>query len=67
MSRTVQMRQFEPATISMTVEAQIDVNDKADVVIAQTKEIVREEVEDEARKLKKQRRASLDDELEKTI
>jgi ribosome-binding ATPase YchF (GTP1/OBG family) len=49
------MRSFEPANISMSMEAQIDPNDDPKIVIAEVKRRVKEEVETEVKRLKKER------------
>lgn len=60
------MRQFEPASFMVSMEVQIDPTDNQKTVIANAKKQVREEVEGEVRRLKIERRESLDDELEKS-
>lgn len=63
-SRTVQMRQFEPATFSMSIEAQVDVTDREETVFANVKKMARDQVEEEINSLKKERKANIDNELE---
>lgn len=58
------MRQFEPATFSISAEAQVDPTDKVETVFANVKKIVKSQVEEEITGLKKERKASIDSELE---
>ena len=66
-SRTVQMRQFEPVTVSISMEAQIDPTDKVETVLATTKKLARAHVEQEVERLKVERKESYDNEMEKSI
>lgn len=65
-SKTVQMRQFEPATVFVSMEAQIDPTDKAETVVANLKKRVRMQVDEEEAALKKERKENYDDEMEKS-
>lgn len=67
MSRTVQMRSFEPATMNMSVEVQVDPTDNVDAVITQVKRKVKTELDLEANILKKERMDSQDDPMEKSL
>lgn len=65
-TRSVQMRQFEPVQVFMSVETQLDPGEKFVAVAAKVKHMVKEEVELEIKKLKRERIESLDDEMEKS-
>ena len=59
------MRQFEPAVVSLSMEAQIDAGDTIEKVSAKVKKLVRAEVEEEVLRLKRERQESIDEEMEK--
>ena len=63
--RSIQMRQFEPADISINVEAQVDPGDKVDEVIRSARKTAKEHVEAEYERLKKLRYETMQDEMEK--
>lgn len=65
--RTVQMRQFEPAEVSVMIRAQVDPGEKPEMVVKQAKRIARIEVENERTQLLVERLESRDDEKEKSI
>ena len=64
-SRTVQMRMYEPAVISVSIKAQVDPTDDPAGVIATIRRIAREEVEIERVRLLNERMASVEEEKEK--
>lgn len=66
-SRTVQMRQFEPAVVFMSLEAQVDPTDKEETVIANLKKKVKTQVDADTKQLMEDRKANYDDELEKSV
>lgn len=59
--RSLQMRQYEPAEVSIALEAQVDPTDKVEVVIDMTKKIARAAVEAEIELLKKKRLLEFED------
>lgn len=61
------MRQFEPADISMSIEAQVDPGDTVADVIKKAKKLVVDTVEAEYERLKKVRFESIDDPTEKSV
>jgi hypothetical protein len=66
-SRTVQMRQFEPVVVSISIKAQVDPSDEPDSVIRKIRMTAREQVEMEVNRLKTERIESVDDPKEKSI
>lgn len=62
------MRQFEPAEVRGFVEVQVDPGEKPEQVFIKAKKFLREQVDDEANKLKIERKESFNDEdgLEKS-
>lgn len=66
-SATVQMRQFEPVVISASAEAQIDPGDTIGKVFKTVYQQIEDEVEDMIKIKKIRRKASADDDLEKSI
>lgn len=64
--RTVQMRQFEPAEVSVMIRAQVDPGESPSMVIKQTKRMAREEVEAERDRLLIERIESVENEKEKS-
>lgn len=60
------MRQFEPAEVSINVEAQVDPGDKVDDVIRSARKTAKLHVESEYEILKKIRFDSIQDEMEKS-
>lgn len=64
-SRTVQMRQFEPAQISISIKAQVDPGDTPANVLKTIKRTAREEVENERQRLLNERQEAYDNDKEK--
>lgn len=65
-SRTVQMRQFEPVVVSVSIKAQIDPGDDPGTVIRDIRTHARDQVEKEVTRLKIERINSIDDPKEKS-
>ena len=57
-SATIQMRQFEPYQISVTMKAQIDEGDDPRRVVAKVRDMVKKEIDEQANKKKIERRES---------
>lgn len=57
-SVTVQMRQFEPITLFASAEVQLDPGDTMEQAFQRTKAKLRKELDDEAHKLKVERKES---------
>lgn len=68
-SNTVQMRQFEPVTIFVSAEVQVNPGDTVERVFQNVKKKLREQVDDEIHKLKVERKESFAEEggLDKTV
>jgi hypothetical protein len=64
-SRTVAMRQYESVNVFLSIEASVDPGESVRTVTNQAKRIAKEEVEEEVKKLKRERLESRDDEMEK--
>lgn len=64
-STTVQMRQFEPVTIFVSAEVQIDPSDTPEQVFRKTYKMLSTEAEAQAKVLKVKRKESIDEEYEK--
>lgn len=64
--RSIQMRQFAPAEVSVSIKAQVDAGEKPEQVIKKIKEVARSQVDKEFEVLKRERLESLDDPLEKS-
>lgn len=62
--RTVQMRQFEPAEMSVSIRAQVDPGEKAETVIKTIKRIAKAEVEQEREILLNERQESFQNDKE---
>jgi hypothetical protein len=65
-SRTVQMRQFEPATVSVSIKAQVDPGEPAINVIKTIKRLAKEQVETERDALLNERQESYENDKEKS-
>lgn len=61
-SRTIQMRQYEPVSLTGTVEAQIDPGDKVEQEFIRVRNIARKQIDDEIKRLKVERKESFLDE-----
>lgn len=64
-SRTVQMRQFEPASVSVSIKAQVDPGESAETVIKSIKRIAKEQVENERQLLLNERQDAYESDKEK--
>ncbi len=60
------MRQFESVQVFFSMETQLDPGEKFISVSAKARHMVKEEVEEEVKRLKRERLESRDDELEKS-
>lgn len=64
--RTIQMRNFEPAEVSVMIRAQVDPEENPAVVIGRTRSVARQEVEKERNRLLEERIQSVENDKEKS-
>lgn len=60
------MRRFETVSVFLSAEVQMEEGEKFATTAYKAKRMIREEVEEEVTRLKKERQASRDDDLEKS-
>lgn len=60
------MRRFESVSVFLSAEVQMEEGEKFATSVYKARRMVREEVEEEVTRLKKERQESRDDELEKS-